>query len=41
MSKEKYRSRVHMLMIYPDNQSHVAAMDKIAKSYDYAACLSL
>ena len=39
MSNEKYRSRAHMVMLYPDNQSHVEAMDKIAKSYDYAACL--
>lgn len=39
MSKEKYRSRVHMLLLYPENQSHFEAMDKIAKSYDYAAIL--
>lgn len=39
MSKEKYRSRVHMLLLYPTDQSHVEAMDKISKSYDYAAVL--
>lgn len=39
MSKEKYRSRVHMLLLYPDNQSHVDAMEKIKQSYDYAAIL--
>lgn len=36
MSKEKYRARVHMLMLYPDNESHLEAIDKITKSYDYA-----
>lgn len=39
MSKKNYRSRVHMLLLYPDNQKHVEAMEKITKSYDYAACL--
>lgn len=33
----KYRSRVHMLLLYPDNESHVNALDIISKSYDYAA----
>lgn len=37
MSKEKYRGRVHMLLLYPDNESHVEALAKISKSYDYAA----
>ena len=36
--KEKYRARVHMLMLYADNDSHVEAIEKISKSYDYAAC---
>ena len=39
MSKEKYRSRVHMLLLYPDNTSHVEAMEKIMASYDYACVL--
>lgn len=39
MSKEKYRGRVHMLLLYPDNPEHKAAMEKIAQSYDYAAIL--
>lgn len=38
MSKnEKYRGRVHMVLLYPDNEQHVEALDKISKSYDYAA----
>lgn len=36
MSKEKYRARVHMILLYPDNESHVEALARIAKSYDYA-----
>ena len=39
MSTEKYRGRVHMLLLYPENDSHVEAMEKISKSYDYAAVL--
>lgn len=39
MAKEKYRSRVHMLLLYPDDVSHVSALDKIKTSYDYAYCL--
>lgn len=39
MSKEKYRSRVHMLLLWTDNETHVAAMKKIKQSYDYAAVL--
>lgn len=39
MSKEKYRSRVHMVLLYPDNPSHCEALEKIKASYDYAACL--
>lgn len=39
MSKENYRSRVHMLLLYPENESHVEAMQKITKSYDYASIL--
>lgn len=34
--REKYRARVHMILLYPDNESHVEALDRIAKSYDYA-----
>lgn len=33
---EKYRSRVHMLLLYPDNEQHLEVVSKIAKSYDYA-----
>lgn len=33
---EKYRARVHMLLLYPDNESHVEVLSKIMKSYDYA-----
>jgi hypothetical protein len=33
---EKYRARVHMLLLYPDNESHVEVLNKIMKSYDYA-----
>lgn len=36
---EKYRGRVHVLLLYPDDVTHVEAMDKISQSYDYAACL--
>lgn len=39
MKENKYRARVHMLLLYPDNESHVEAMDKISKSYDYCAIL--
>ena len=39
MSKEKYRSRVHMLLLYPDNEQHVKAVEKIKQSYDYALIL--
>lgn len=36
---EKYRSRVHMLLLYPDNAAHTTTMEKIKASYDYAAIL--
>lgn len=39
MSKEKYRSRVHMLLLYPEDATHVEALEKIKASYDYACCL--
>ena len=39
MSKEKYRSRVHMLLLYPSDESHVLALEKITLSYDYAYIL--
>lgn len=39
MSKEKYRARVHMILLYPDNESHRDALDKITKSYDYAGII--
>lgn len=36
---QKYRSRTHALLLYPDCESHVKAVDKIAQSYDYAIVL--
>lgn len=36
---EKYRGRVHMLLLYPDNKEHMEAFEKIVKSYDYASIL--
>lgn len=39
MAKDKYRSRVHMLLLYPDCESHVKAVEKIKQSYDYAMIL--
>ena len=36
---EKYRGRVHMLLLYPDNVQHMEAMQKISKSYDFGAIL--
>ena len=39
MALEKYRSRVHMLLLYPDNELHAEALNKIPKSYDYAMIL--
>lgn len=39
MANEKYRSRVHMLLLYPDNETHCKAVEKIKQSYDYAMIL--
>lgn len=39
MAIEKYRGRVHMLLLYPDNESHVKALDLLSKSYDYCGIL--
>lgn len=39
MNTEKYRGRLHKLLLYPDNPSHADAMEKIAQSYDYGAVL--
>lgn len=36
MALEKYRGRVHMILLYPDNESHMEALSKIQKLYDYA-----
>lgn len=36
MSKEKYRSRVHCLLLYPEDKTHFQAIEKIRQSYDYA-----
>ena len=32
----KYRSRVHLILLYPDNSNHLEVLDKITKSYDFA-----
>lgn len=37
MSKVKYRSRNHMLLLYPEDATHVKAMDIIKESYEYLA----
>lgn len=39
MAKEKYRSRVHMLLLYPENEQHQKAVEKVQQSYDYAMIL--
>lgn len=39
MAQEKYRSRVHMLLLYPDNPNHAKALEKIPYSYDCAFIL--
>lgn len=39
MSNDKYRGRVHMLLLYPDNEQHLDALYKLAQSYDYACIL--
>lgn len=36
---EKYRSRTHMILLYPENEEHKKALDKIVKSYDHAGIL--
>lgn len=36
---EKYRSRIHMILLYPDVPEHMAALSIIEKSYDYAYIL--
>ena len=37
--KEKYRARVHLILLYPENEEHREALDKISKSYDYAGII--
>ena len=40
MSKiEKFRDRKFSLLLYPDNEKHVEALEIIKKSYDYAGIL--
>lgn len=36
MAQEKYRGRVHCLVLYPDDPSHVEALEKIRSGYDAA-----
>ena len=35
----KYRSRTHMLLLYPENEEHRKAYEIIQKTYDYASIL--
>lgn len=35
----KYRSRVFNLLLYPEDESHMEALDIIRKNYDYCAIL--
>ena len=39
MSISKYRSRTHMLLLYPEDLTHLNAIEKIKQSYDYALIL--
>lgn len=39
MSINKYRSRTHMLLLYPEDVTHLCAIDRIKQSYDYAMIL--
>lgn len=39
MSINKYRSRTHMLLLYPEDVTHSTALDRIQFSYDYAMIL--
>lgn len=33
---ERYRSRTHLLLLYKEDETHLKAIEKIEKSYDYA-----
>ncbi len=37
--KDKYRSRTHCLLLYPENEQHAKAVEIIKQSYDYAMIL--
>lgn len=39
MKENKYRGRVHMLLLYPEDESHVSALKFIEQNYDYAYIL--
>lgn len=39
MSKEKYRSRLHMIQLYTDNKNHMDALEIVKKQYDYIGIL--
>lgn len=39
MPNEKYRSRCHVLLLYPDCPAHVEAIKNIEHSYDYGLIL--
>jgi len=39
MAQEKYRDRTHLLMLYPEDKTHMEALKKIEASYDYACIL--
>ena len=36
---DKFRDRKFLFMLYPDNEEHAKAVEKIKKSYDYAGIL--
>lgn len=36
---EKYRNRKHLLLLYPDNESHMKALEIIKSNYDFAYIL--
>lgn len=39
MSKDKYRSRLHMIQLYTDNERHMKALEIVKKQYDYIGIL--
>lgn len=39
MKENKYRGRVHMLLLYPEDETHMAALKFIEQNYEYAYIL--